>query len=90
MMKNDNEPIHLCPNCTCVEMEFVQRIERKKYAPRLRRFKCPVCDLEEMYTCGGPDDLNRQKDRLETVKVEKDINYAKRHNLFGRETIHEI
>lgn len=85
-MKDNKEPIHLCPLCNCVEMQFVERIERKKYAPRLRRFKCPVCNHIEMYSCSGPDDLNRQRDRQETIKIQKDMEYAKRKNLFGRET----
>lgn len=88
-MSDKNESIHLCPVCNCVEMQFVERIKREKFATRLRRFKCPVCDLEEMYVMGGPNDGERQRERLEAVKLEKHTQYGKRHNIFGRETYTE-
>lgn len=88
-MSDKNEAIHLCPVCNCVEMQFVERIKREKFATRLRRFKCPVCDLEEMYVMSGPNDGERQRERLEAVKVEKAIQYGKRKNIYGRETYTE-
>lgn len=64
------ETTHLCPQCNCVEMEFVERIESNKHF-RMRRFKCPVCDHQEMYTCGGPDDAERAYNKRKAVKAEK-------------------
>jgi hypothetical protein len=85
-MKDQHEPIHLCPICHCVEMVFVERIARDKYKERMRRFKCPVCDHQEMYVCSGPHDADRQRDALEIAKQQKETNYARRKNLFGRES----
>lgn len=55
----------------------------------MRRFKCPVCEHSEMYTCGGPDDLSRQQDARDEARMQKDTNYARRKNLFGYETFTE-
>lgn len=88
-MTDKNESIHLCPACHCVEMQFMERLKRDKYATRLRRFKCPVCDLEEMYVMGGPNDGERQREKREHAQHEKNVHYAKRHNVFGRETYTE-
>lgn len=71
-MANNNERTHLCPHCNCVEMVFVERIVSDKTF-RMRRFKCPVCDLTEMYTCGGPDDAERV-DRAQRIKKLERIN----------------
>lgn len=79
-MKDLNEPIHLCPICTCIEMEFLERIPNKT-SMRTRRFKCPVCDHVEMYLMSGPHDVSRQQDRLDIVKIQKDREYKKRKNL---------
>lgn len=79
-MKNNKEPVHLCPICTCVEMVFLERIANKT-TMRTRRFKCAVCDHIEMYLMSGPHDQERQKHRFQTAKVKKEFEYKKRHNL---------
>lgn len=69
-MKKVNEAVHLCPICHVVEMEFVERVESEKHF-RIRRFKCPVCDHKEMYTCGGPDDKRRQQESKDKTMYNK-------------------
>lgn len=62
------EATHLCQICHVVEMEFVERIPSNQHK-RLRRFKCPVCDHKEMYTCGGPDDKRREEQTKDAQKI---------------------
>jgi len=62
------EATHLCPICNVVEMVFVERIPSNQHK-RLRRFKCPVCDHHEMYTCGGPDDKRREEQAKDKKKI---------------------
>lgn len=71
--------IHLCPICNVVEMQFVERIPSEKRF-RLRRFKCPVCDHQEMYKSGGPDDQRRQERTKDILRINKF-----RELLYGKE-----
>jgi hypothetical protein len=80
MMKDNKEPVHLCPICTCVEMVFIERVANRTEM-RTRRFKCPVCEHVEMYVMSGPHDADRQFDRLEAAKIQKNLEYRKRKNL---------
>lgn len=73
------EAVHLCPICNVVEMQFVERIESTKHF-RMRRFKCPVCDHQEMYTCGGPDDKGRELRAKDAKRINKF-----RELLYGKE-----
>lgn len=70
MKKNKNEAVHLCPNCNCIEMEFLENVVSAVYF-RVRRFKCPVCDLIEMYTMGGPNDSERVYRQRQSIKHNK-------------------
>lgn len=77
-----DERIHLCPICQVVEMRFKERIVSNK-PMRKRRFECPICDFQEMYLCGGPDDVKYRTQDLERTKNDKDrIDYKR---LFGNE-----
>jgi len=71
-MKTYKEPIHLCPVCTCVEMEFLERVPNKT-TMRTRRFKCPICDHTEMYLMSGPHDKDRQDDKKSFAAYKKKI-----------------
>lgn len=74
-MSKSKEKVHLCPICQIVEMEFKERIKSNNYM-RMRRFICPICNFEEMYLCGGPNDKEyreRDLDRDKWKKIKEDL-----------------
>lgn len=77
------ERVHLCPMCQIVEMKFKERVASKSFR-RLRRFSCPICEFEEMYISGGPDDAATRTKSLELDREKLYTGVITKNTLGGR------